>query len=169
MVKQSKLEQLIYSTIQTPLRRAFVYLITLIIFMASVMMIPTEIVKAKMLPGKDSDSFSVYVDLPKGASEAQTKEVTTCISNELIKEPFVIGVSTFLGEGQPLDFAGMVKGSALKNSENKAEMMVNIKRKEERDIMKKKKINKIRPQTQAKCSKYDDNFNFILLKKKKKK
>lgn len=163
MVKQSKLEQLIYSTIQTPLRRAFVYLITLIIFMASVMMIPTEIVKAKMLPGKDSDSFSVYVDLPKGASEAQTKEVTTCISNELIKEPFVIGVSTFLGEGQPLDFAGMVKGSALKNSENKAEMMVNIKRKEERDIMSYNLVHKIRPQIQAKCSKYDANIKFIEL------
>ncbi len=163
MVKQSKLEQLIYSTIQTPLRRAFVYLITLIIFMASVMMIPTEIVKAKMLPGKDSDSFSVYVDLPKGASEAQTKEVTTCISNELIKEPFVIGVSTFLGEGQPLDFAGMVKGSALKNSENKAEMMVNIKRKEDRDIMSYNLVHKIRPQIQAKCSKYDANIKFIEL------
>lgn len=163
MVKQSKLEQLIYSTIQTPLRRVFVYLITLIIFMASVMMIPTEIVKAKMLPGKDSDSFSVYVDLPKGASEAQTKEVTTCISNELIKEPFVIGVSTFLGEGQPLDFAGMVKGSALKNSENKAEMMVNIKRKEERDIMSYNLVHKIRPQIQAKCSKYDANIKFIEL------
>jgi multidrug efflux pump subunit AcrB len=163
MVKQSKLEQIIHYTIQTPLRRSFVYLVTFMIFMGSVMMIPTEIVKAKMLPGKDSDSFSVYVDLPKGSSQAQTKEVTTCVSNELIKEPFVTGVSTFLSEGQPLDFAGMVKGSALKSSENKAEMMVNIKRKEERDTMSYNLVHKIRPQIQAKCSKYDANIKFIEL------
>ena len=125
MVKTSKLEQLIYSTIETPLRRTVVYIITFAIFMGSVLMIPTEAVKAKMLPGKDSDSFSVYIDLPKGAAQSETREVTTCIATELTKEPAVTAVSTFLGEGQPLDFAGMVKGSALKNSENKAEMMVN--------------------------------------------
>ncbi len=163
MVKQSRLEKLIYSTIETPLRRTVVYLVTLMIFMGSVMMIPTEVVKAKMLPGKDSDSFSVYVDLPKGSSQAQTREVTTCVANELIKEPSITTISTFLGEGQPLDFAGMVKGSALKNSENKAEMMINIKRKEERDIMSYNLVHKIRPNVQAKCSKNGANIKFIEL------
>ena len=163
MVKQSRLEKLIYSTIETPLRRTVVYLVTLMIFMGSVMMIPTEVVKAKMLPGKDSDSFSVYVDLPKGSSQAQTREVTTCVANELIKEPSITTISTFLGEGQPLDFAGMVKGSELKNSENKAEMMINIKRKEERDIMSYNLVHKIRPNVQAKCSKNGANIKFIEL------
>ena len=163
MVKQSKLEQLIYSTIENPFRRSIVYVITLIIFMGSVMMIPTELVKAKMLPGKDSDSFSVYIDLPKGAAQSQTREVTTCIAGELTKEPSVTAVSTFLGEGQPLDFAGMVKGSALKNSENKAEMMVNIKRREHRDIMSYNLVHKIRPEIQSKCSKNGANIKFIEL------
>jgi multidrug efflux pump subunit AcrB len=163
MVKQSILEKLIYSTIQTPLRRTLVYLVTLAIFIGSVMMIPTELVKAKMLPGKDSDAFSVYIDLPKGSSESQTREVTTCIANELIKEPAITNISTFLDEGQPLDFAGMVKGSALKNSENKAEMMINIKRKEFRDIMSYNLVHKIRPAIQTKCSKNGANIKFIEL------
>jgi multidrug efflux pump subunit AcrB len=163
MVQKSKLESLIYETIKTPGRRSVVYLITFCIFMGSVMMIPTEAVKAKMLPGKDSDSFSVYVDLPKGSTQSQTKEVTGCIAHELIKVPFVTNVSTFLGEGQPLDFAGMVKGSSLKNSENKAEMMVNIKRKEEREMMSYNLIHHIRPQIQSKCSLHGANIKFIEL------
>ena len=86
-----------------------------------------------MLPGKDSDSFSLYVDLPVGASVNQTKKVTTCISKELMKHNIVLSASIFLAEGQPLDFAGMVKGSALKMGEHEAEIMVNIKRAEKRD------------------------------------
>jgi len=163
MMTISMLERLIYSTIQTRLRRALVYLVTLAIFMGSVMMIPTEMVKAKMLPGKDSDSFSVYVDLPKGSSKLQTQEVSACVADELMREPFVTTVSTFLGEGQPLDFAGMVKGSALKNSENKSEIMVNIKRKEHRDTMSYNLVHKIRPSIQSKCTKYDANIKFIEL------
>lgn len=163
MARESKLESLIYTTIETPSRRAIVYIVTFLIFMASVMMIPTQLVKAKMLPGKDSDSFSVYVDLPKGTSQLQTKDVTTCIANELIKEPFVMNVSTFLSEGQPLDFAGMVKGSSLKTSENKAEMMINLKRKSEREMMSYNIIHHIRPHIQAKCSEHGANIKFIEL------
>ena len=163
MKKHSILEALIYSTITTPLRRTIVYIITLAIFIGSVYMIPTEMVKAKMLPGKDSDTFSIYVDLPRGSSIKDTKEVTSCISNVLMKEEAVTAISVFLGEGQPLDFAGMVKGSALKSSQNVAEMMINIHRKEHRTEMSYNMVHRVRPIVQKACTINDANIKFIEL------
>jgi len=126
-------------------------------------MLPLELVKAKMLPGKDSDSFSLYVDLPVGSSVNQTKKVTTCISKELMKHNIVLSASIFLAEGQPLDFAGMVKGSALKMGEHEAEIMVNIKRAEKRDKYSFNFIHDIRSSIQTNCSLYKANIKFIEL------
>lgn len=81
-----KLEKFILSILNSKSKSLMVYLITLVLFLLSVATFPTEIVKAKMLPSKDSDTFSVYVDLKDGSSINHTKEVTRCISNELQKK-----------------------------------------------------------------------------------
>jgi multidrug efflux pump subunit AcrB len=163
MIKQKKLEEFIYSIVESKSKRRLTYIITLLLFVLSVLLIRIEVVKAKMLPGKDSDTFSVYVDLPEGSHLQKTKEVTRCIAQKLQKEDSVDAISIFLGEGQPLDFAGMVKGSALKNSDNLAEMMINIKRAEERSEKSYNIIHRIRPEIQKDCSLYNANIKFIEL------
>ena len=159
----SKLELLIHSILESKTKRTAVLLITLILFVFSVYLIPLKIVKAKMLPGKDSDTFSIYVDLPEGSSVHQTKEVTDCIAGKLQNEQSVTSVSVFLGEGLPLDFAGMVKGSALKDGENLAEIMVNIERASHRDERSYNMVHRIRPDIQKQCSKNNANIKFIEL------
>ncbi len=159
----NKLETLIYNLVNSKAKTALVYIVTLALFIISIYMIPLELVKAKMLPGKNSDTFSIYVDLPKGSSIAQTKEVTTCISNLLMKEEAVISASVFLGEGQPLDFAGMVKGSALKNSPNVAEMMINITQAQHRQEQSFNMIHRIRPNIQSTCNINNANIKFVEL------
>jgi multidrug efflux pump subunit AcrB len=161
--KESYLENLIFNILENKSKRVFIYIITFILFVGSLYMLPLELVKAKMLPGKDSDSFSLYVDLPVGSSVNQTKKVTTCISKELMKHNIVLSASIFLAEGQPLDFAGMVKGSALKMGEHEAEIMVNIKRAEKRDKYSFNFIHDIRSSIQTKCSLYKANIKFIEL------
>ena len=116
-----------------------------------------------MLPGKDSDTFSIYVDLPEGSSVLQTKKVTTCIAKELQNEDIVTSISVFLAEGLPLDFAGMVKGSALKDGENVSEIMVNIKRATQRDEQSYNFVHRIRPIVQDRCSFENANIKFIEL------
>ena len=162
-MRKFNLEQFIYNILESKKKSLFVYLITLGLFILSIATFPSEIVKAKMLPGKDSDTFSVYVDLKDGSSKSQTKEVTSCIANELQKIDLITSISVFLGEGQPLDFAGMVKGSAIKDGENQAEIMVNIKKAELRDINSYNLVSNIRANIQNKCSKYDANIKFIEL------
>jgi multidrug efflux pump subunit AcrB len=162
-IKQSFLERLIHSILESKLKKYTVYFLSLLMFAGSIYMIPTELVKAKMLPGKDSDTFSIYVDLPKGSSVKDTKEVTQCISSILMKEQDVLSTSVFLGEGLPLDFAGMVKGSVLKSGENEAEMMININKAHDRTEQSYNMVHRLRPIIQSKCSLYNANIKFIEL------
>lgn len=157
-----KLEKFIYSIIESPSKSFLVYAITLVLFALSIATFPTNIVKAKMLPSKDSDSFSVYVDLKDGSSTSETKEITSCISKKLITKDMVTNVSVFIGEGQPLDFAALVKQSALKDKESQAEIMVNIKKANERDMSSYNFVSSIRDELQS-CAKNDANIKLIEL------
>ena len=157
------LTKIIESILNSKFLKFLVYLITLAMFAGAIWMIPAELVKAKMLPGKDSNTFSVYVDLPKGTSLKKTKEITECITDILQKEEEIISSSVFLSEGLPLDFAGMVKGSAMKMEQNEAEIMVNIKKKEERKEASFELVHRIRPILQKNCSKYGANIKLIEL------
>jgi multidrug efflux pump subunit AcrB len=158
-----KLEKLIYDILQSRKKSFLVYLITFILFVLSIATFPTQIIKAKMLPSKDSDTFSIYVDLKDGSSINQTKEVTSCIASNLQKNENITNISVFLKEGQPLDFAALVKQSALKDKESQAEMMINIKKAKERNITSYNLITKLRGEVQKNCSLYDANIKFIEL------
>ncbi|MDD2895927.1 MAG: efflux RND transporter permease subunit [Aliarcobacter sp.] len=159
-----RLEKFIYSILETPFKSYMVYFITLILFILSLATFPTQIIKAKMLPSKDSNTFSIYVDLKDGASINQTKEVTQCISQHLQKNKNITNISAFLGEGQPLDFAALVKQSALKDKESQAEMIVNILKQEDRDITSYNLVSQLRDEVQKNCSSlYDANIKFIEL------
>ena len=158
-----KLEKLIYDILQSRKKSFLVYLITFILFVLSIATFPTQIIKAKMLPSKDSDTFSIYVDLKDGSSINHTKEVTSCIASNLQKNENITNISVFLKEGQPLDFAALVKQSALKDKESQAEMMINIKKAKERNITSYNLITKLRGEVQKNCSLYDANIKFIEL------
>lgn len=158
-----KLEKFIYSILQSSKKSNLVYLIISILFVLSIATFPTQIIKAKMLPSKDSDTFSIYVDLKDGSSIKQTKEVTSCIASNLQKNDNITNISVFLKEGQPLDFAALVKQSALKDKESQAEIIVNIKKHEDRNISSYNLVSNIRVEIQKNCSMYDANIKFIEL------
>ena len=158
-----RLEKFIYSILQSPFKSSMVYFITFILFVLSIATFPTEIIKAKMLPSKDSDTFSIYLDLKDGSSINQTKEVVQCITKHLQKDENITNISAFLGEGQPLDFAALVKQSALKDKESQAEIMINIKKLGNRDITSYNLVSNLRQDIQSSCSLYDANIKFIEL------
>ena len=158
-----KLEKFIFDILESPKKSFLVYFIAFILFVLSIMTFPTQIIKAKMLPSKNSDTFSIYVDLKDGSSTHQTKEVTQCIVRNLQKEQNIINISTFIKEGQPLDFAALVKQSALKDKESQAEIIVNIKKQKERTITSYNLISQLRTKIQTNCSLYEANIKFIEL------
>ena len=158
-----RLEKFIYNILQSSFKSYMVYLITLILFILSIATFPTQIIKAKMLPSKDADTFSIYVDLKDGSRINQTKEVVQCITRQLQSNKDITNISAFLGEGQPLDFAALVKQSALKDKESQAEIMVNIKKLKDREITSYNLVSQEREQVQKNCSLYDANIKFIEL------
>lgn len=158
-----RLEKFIFSILQNKQKSFLVYLITFILFVLSVLTFPTHITKAKMLPSKDSDTFSIYVDLKDGSSINQTKQVVQCIVKNIQNDENITNISAFMGVGQPLDFAALVKQSALKNKESQAELMVNIRKQEDRDITSYNLVTKLRDDVQKNCSLYDANIKFIEL------
>ncbi|MBY0540044.1 MAG: efflux RND transporter permease subunit [Campylobacterales bacterium] len=158
-----KLEKFIFDILESPKKSFLVYFIAFILFVLSIMTFHTQIIKAKMLPSKNSDTFSIYVDLKDGSSTYQTKEVTQCIVKNLQKEQNIINISTFIKEGQPLDFAALVKQSALKDKESQAEIIVNIKKQKERTITSYNLVSQLRNKVQTNCSLYEANIKFIEL------
>ena len=146
-----KFEQFIYKILESKSKKFLVIVLVLASLAASVMMIPTKIVWVKMLPGKSANTFSVYLDLPTGSSIDQTKRVNACVVDILKDEKEVTDIESFLGMGAPLDYAGLVKGSAFKNSENVAEIVVNLTDKHEREERSYNMVHRLRPIIQKKC------------------
>ena len=148
-----KFEKAVLKGIQSPLQRRFILVGTLIGFILSIMMIaPTKMVLAKMLPGKNNDTFTVYIDLPNGSSIQQTKEVSDCVVSYIQREKEVLDTEVFLGMGSPLDFAGLIKGSHFKNAENVAEVVLNLTKKHHRDEPSYFMVQRMRPAINEACA-----------------
>ena len=146
-----KFEKFIYNILDSRPKKILVITIILASLAASILLIPTKVVLVKMLPGKSANTFSVYIDLPTGSSIEETKMVNECVLDILKKEKEVTDIESFLGMGAPLDYAGLVKGSVYKNSENVAEMVVNLTDKHEREERSYNMVHRLRPVIQKKC------------------
>ncbi len=146
-----KFENIILNILSHHSKKRMVLLGTLLSFILSVLMIPSELVLAKMLPGKNNDTFNIYIDLPNGSSIHQTQEVSRCVVDFIQKEEEVLDTEVFLGMGSPLDFAGLIKGSHFKNSEHLSEIVVNLTKKHHRSEPSYLMVQRMRPQIIKSC------------------
>jgi multidrug efflux pump subunit AcrB len=146
-----KFEQFIYAILDDPKKKKMVLVITALAFFGSVMLLPAEIVLAKMLPGKSDNTYSVYIDTPTDSSIEKTKEVSECVIGLLQKEKEVMNIELFLADGIPLDYAGLVKGAGMKRTENVAEIAVNLTDKHDRDEPTFMMVQRLRPIVKKSC------------------
>ena len=146
-----KFEEFVYGILDNPKKTLIVFGLVALFFVGSIMMFPTKIVLAKMLPGKSTNTFTVYIDTPNGSSIDQTKAVSECTVGILQKEEHVTDLELFLGQGSPLDYAGLVKGSGMKMGEQFAEIVVNLTDKHTRDDKSFNMVQRLRPVIKDKC------------------
>ncbi len=144
-------EKLLHGILLSKKKKRLVIFITLAAMMGAVMMIPTKLVLAKMLPGKSANTFSIYVDTATNSSIEETKKVTKCVVDVLKKEEGVTDMEVYLGQGAPLDYAGLVKGSGMKRFQNQAEIVVNLTDKHHRAEPSYMMVHRIRPTIQETC------------------
>jgi len=145
------LESFIYNILDSKMKKKLIIILTAAAFFLSLMMFPTKMVLAKMLPGKSDNTFSIYVDTPVGSSIEQTKKVSSCVIEYLKKEKEVMNIELFLGQGIPLDYAGLVKGASMKRTENVAELSVNLTDKHHRAEASFLMVQRLRPVIQQAC------------------
>jgi len=157
------LENFIFNVNGSRFKRLMVIILTLVALVASIMMLPTEVVLARMLPGKNANTFSIYVDTPTGSSVEETQKVTNCVIDILKREDEVTDSEIFLGQGSPLDYAGLVKGSTLKQGENVAEIVVNLTDKHDRDEASFLMIQRLRPVIQSRCGIIKEGTNIKMI------
>ena len=81
-----KFENFIYNILNSRSKKITVVALVMLSLVGSVMMLPSKLVLARMLPGKSANTFSIYVNTPTGSSIAQTKKVTQCVQEILKKE-----------------------------------------------------------------------------------
>ena len=146
-----RFEEFVYRILDDRSKKLKVIIITLLLLAGSIMMLPTKMVKAKMLPGKSDNTFSVYIDTPAGSSREQTAKVSRCVVEHLKNEPEILNMEIYAGMGIPLDYAGLVKGAGMKNSENVAEIAVNLTDKHERDEPSYTMVSRLRPIVKKSC------------------
>jgi len=147
----SGLQKVVYSILDSKTKKTLVIVLTAVAFFASLLMFPSKLVLAKMLPGKSDNTFSVYVDTPTGSSIEQTKEVSQCVVNILQNENEVMNIELFLGQGIPLDYAGLVKGAGMKHTENVSEIAVNLTDKHSRAEPSFLMVQRLRPVVKERC------------------
>lgn len=146
-----KFENFIYWILKSKFRKMMVIILTIAAFFLSLLMFPTGGVLARMLPGKSANTYSIYVDTPTGSSIQKTRKVTNCITNILRDEKEILDMSIFYGQGIPLDYAGLVKGSMMKRTENLAEISVNLTNAHDREEPSFLMTSRLRPILQGTC------------------
>jgi len=161
--KISKFEQFIFNILNSPSKKILVVVVIIAALAGSVMMLPSKMVLAKMLPGKSTNTFSIYIDTPSGSSIEQTTQVTQCVQNILQKEKEVTNIESFMAQGSPLDYAGLVKGSGMKSGEQYAELVVNLTDKHTRDEKSFKMVQRLRPIIQKTCEPIVDGTNIKMV------
>ena len=106
-------------------RRSFVLLMVGLLFSATIIF---GVVRQRSLGPSERNQFTVYLDLPAGASVSQTMEVTERLNAYLLdpqENPEVSGVLSYVGSGGPRFFLAL---SPNDPQPNKAFLVVNTER-----------------------------------------
>ncbi|MCD4668214.1 MAG: efflux RND transporter permease subunit, partial [Sulfurimonas sp.] len=130
----------------------------ILLVLSFAMIYPFGILHFKILPPKDSNSFSIYIDLPKNTTIKNTKKATQCVENILQTIPQIQNLQTYYGMGAPVDFIGLIKSSPLRSGEYSAQIVANLSKVKDRDITSFVLVQNARDLISKNCGDYKDIF-----------
>jgi multidrug efflux pump subunit AcrB len=103
-----------------------------LLLLASIALVPLKLVTVKMLPFDNKSEFQVIVDMPEGTPLEETARVSTELSHEVLKDPGVVNVQSYVGASSPYNFNGLVRHYFLRHAPHLADLQVNLLGKDER-------------------------------------
>jgi multidrug efflux pump subunit AcrB len=102
------------------------------LLLASVALLPLNVVHVKMLPFDNKNEFQVVVDLPEGTTLETTNRVLSEMADALEVLPEVVGTQTYAGTAAPYNFNGLVRHYFLRAASNQGDVQVSLAKKAER-------------------------------------
>ncbi len=91
-------------------------------------------VELKMLPDDNVNTFLIEIDGATGTTSQETTQIAEAVGNVLAKNPYVTNYQLFISDAAPEDFAAMVRGDALHQGSQFAQIRVNLIDKHKRHI-----------------------------------
>ena len=116
---------------QRGLRLAFLAGVSLLL-LAAMLLVPLKLVTVKMLPFDNKSEFQVVVDMPEGTALEQTARVSAELAHEVLTDPSVVDVQSYVGLSSPYNFNGLVRHYFLRRAPHLADLQVNLLPKDER-------------------------------------
>jgi multidrug efflux pump subunit AcrB len=103
-----------------------------VLLLASVALVPLQLVTVKMLPFDNKSEFQVVIDLPEGTALEQTARVSAELARAVLSDPSVVNVQSYVGLSSPYNFNGLVRHYFLRRAPQLADLQVNLLPKSER-------------------------------------
>ncbi len=120
-----------------------------------------QLVKFRMLPKANKNTFLVSIDMPAGTVIENTDRVARAVGDYLRHIPEVKDYETFVGTGSVMDFNGLLRGGAFREASHFADIRVNLIDKEERKITSEKLVLAIRPGIEKLGREYGANIKLV--------
>lgn len=164
-IEETRIYQL-YRKILAPLltnpgRRKLVLAIIAGVFLI-VMLFPLfQLVKFRMLPKANKNTFLITIDMPVGTVLENTDRVARAVGEYVGVIPEVKDYETFVGTGSVMDFNGLLRGGAFREESHFADIRVNLIDKEDRSISSEKLVLKIRPDVVKLAQDYGANIKIV--------
>ena len=103
-----------------------------LLLLASAALVPLQLVTVKMLPFDNKSEFQVLIDLPEGATLESTARVASTLAAEVLGDPAVVNVQSYVGTTSPYNFNGLVRHYFLRQAPHLADLQVNLLARDER-------------------------------------
>ena len=161
MKKAKLIESYVHALLQSRAKKTVAIAVMFLALASSIWLVTSEHVKVKLLPNQFADHFAMYIDLPKGSSVYETREVAHCILERLKHEGAITDMSVFYGESAPVDFSAMIKGRLFEEGDHIANIMVNLKKEDKREESSVAIVHRLRPIVQNHCSLHGANIKFV--------
>ena len=129
-------------------RTLFLSLIAVALVLAMALPV-AQLVRFRMLPSQNENTFSVAIDEPVGTDLERTRAAATAVEARLLRERYVRDVETFVGTHAVPDFNGVLRGSFFRDAAWYAELRVNLVDKGARRENSEEIVRRLRPSLQA--------------------
>ena len=96
--------------LESRLRRRFVLFSVTGLLLVSFSLPLLQIVKFRMLPKADKDTFLVQLEAPNGTTLNKTNQIVRELETILQQDPEITNFETYVGTRSPVDFNGLLRG-----------------------------------------------------------